>query len=435
MEIPETHYAPSGEIAIAYQVHGDGEHDLLLAGSTASNIETVWELPEAVRLFERLGRFARVIRYDRRDSGVSDPIKDDLTIEAHAADALAVIDAVGADRPVLFGGTEGARSLAVLAATRPERVGSLIAVTPSVRSAAAAAPEAGERLAASLSDLTDYPNPMVDIFTPDWADDPVRRRRLARYIRTASTPRQARRLLGMSLSSDVAEVLPLVQAPTLVLFPRDSKVPPRETAREFADLIPDATFKEMPGSATIFYALDPDRLADEVEEFVTGTPPAAPTTRVLATVLFTDLVASTERAEHLGDAAWTRTLGRHQAVAKNAVEAHGGELVKTTGDGILALFTGPAQGVRCAEEIIAGAGADGLEVRAGLHTGEVERGDDVAGLAVHLASRIMNAAGSGEILVSRTVHDLVIGSELSFTDRGEHELKGISEPWRLYAVG
>jgi class 3 adenylate cyclase len=434
MEIPETHYASSGGIAIAYQVHGSGEHDLLLAGSTASNIETVWELPEAARLFERLGRFARVIRYDRRDTGVSDPIKDDLTIEAHAADALAVIDAVGSDQPVLFGGTEGARSLAVLAATRPERVGSFIAVTPSVRSAAAAAPEAGERLAAALSDLADYPDPMVNIFAPGWTDDPVRRKRLARYIRTAATPRQARRLLQMSLSADVAEVLPLVQAPTLVLFPRDARLPPRDAVHEFADLIPDSSFREMPGSASIFYALDPDRLADEIEEFVTGTPPAKPTTRVLATVLFTDVVASTERAEQLGDAAWTRTLERHQAAAKQAVEAHGGELVKTTGDGILAIFTGPAQGVRCAGEIIAGARTEGLEVRTGLHTGEVERGSDISGLAVHLASRIMSAAESGEILVSRTVHDLVIGSGLSFTDRGEYELKGISDPWRLYAV-
>ncbi len=434
MEVPETRYARSGEIAIAYQVHGSGEHDILLSGSTASNIETVWELPEAVRLFERLGRFARVIRYDRRDSGVSDPIKDDLTIEAHAADALAVMDLAGAERPVLLGGTEGARSLAVLAATRPERIASLVATSPSVRGAAATSAEMADRLAASLSDPEDYPYPVLDIFAPDWAEDPVRRERLARYMRTSSTPRQAQRLLRMSLSSDVADVLPLVQAPTLVLRPRDLLFPAEDAVREFADLIPGATLREMPGSASLIYALDPDHLADQVEEFVTGTAPARPTARVLATVLFTDLVASTERAEHLGDAAWTRTLERHQAAAKRAVDAHGGELVKTTGDGILALFTGPAQGVRCAEQIIAGAGADGLEVRTGLHTGEVERGDDVAGLAVHLASRIMSAAGSGEILVSRTVHDLVIGSELSFSDRGEHELKGISDPWRLYAV-
>jgi class 3 adenylate cyclase len=434
MEVPETRYARSGEIAIAYQVHGSGEHDILLSGSTASNIETVWELPEAVRQFERLGRFARVIRYDRRDSGISDPIKDDLTIEAHAADALAVMEAVGAERPVLLGGTEGARSLAVLAATRPDRVTSLIAVSPSVRGAAATSSEMADRMATVLSDVGDYPYPVLDIFAPEWASDPVRRERLARYMRSSCTPRQAGRLLRMSLSSDVADVLPLVQAPTLVLFPRDLRFPTESGVREFADLIPDATFREMPGSAALLYALDPDYLADEIEEFVTGTAPTRPTTRVLATVLFTDLVASTERAEHLGDAAWTRTLGRHQAAAKNAVEAHGGELVKTTGDGVLALFTGPAQGVRCAEEIIAGAGADGLEVRTGVHTGEVERGDDVAGLAVHLASRIMSAAEAGEILVSRTVHDLVIGSELSFSDRGEHELKGISEPWRLYAV-
>lgn len=434
MEVPRTRYARSGEIAIAYQVHGDGEHDLLLSGSTASNIETVWELPEAAHLLERLGRFARVIRYDRRDSGISDPIKDDLTIEAHAADALAVLDAVGAERPVLFGGTEGARSLAVLAATRPERVTSLVTVSPSVRGAAATSPEAAGRMAAVLSDVEDYPYPILDIFAPEWANDPARQERLARYMRSSTTPRQAERLLRMSLSSDVADVLPLVQAPTLVLFPRELKFPAEAGVREFADLIPGATFREMPGSASLIFALDPDSLADEIEEFVTGTPPARPSTRVLATVLFTDLVASTERAEDLGDATWTRTLERHQAAARRSIEFHGGELVKTTGDGILALFTGPAQGVRCAEQVIAEAKVEGLEVRTGLHTGEVERGDDVAGLAVHLAARIMSLAGPGEILVSRTVRDLVIGSELSFADRGEHRLKGISDPWMLYAV-
>ncbi|MCL4286108.1 MAG: alpha/beta fold hydrolase [Thermoleophilia bacterium] len=434
MEIPDTRYARSGEIAIAYQVHGGGEHDILLSGSTASNIQAVWELPEAVRMFERLGRFARVIRYDRRDSGISDPLKDDLTIEAHAADALAVADAVGAERPVLLGGTEGARSLAVLAATRPERVTSLIAVSPSVRGAAATSPETADRMAAVLSDVGNYPYPVLDIFAPEWASDPVRRERLARYMRSSSTPRQAGRLLQMSLSSDIGDALPLVQAPTLVLFPRELSFPAESDVREFAALIPGATFREIPGSAALLYALDPDCLADQIEEFVTGTRPARPTTRVLATVLFTDLVASTARAEDVGDAAWTRMLDRHQAGARQSVASHGGELVKSTGDGILALFTGPAQGVRCAEEIIAEAGSEGLEVRTGIHTGEVERGDDVAGLAVHLASRILSSARPGEILVSRTVHDLVIGSDLSFTDRGEHQLKGISDPWRLYAV-
>jgi class 3 adenylate cyclase len=434
MEVPRTRYARSGEIAIAYQVHGDGDHDLLLSGSTASNIETAWALPEAARLFDRLGRFSRVIRYDRRDSGISDPIKDDLTIEAHAADALAVMDAVAAERPVLLGGTEGARSLAVLAATRPERVTSLIAVTPTVRGAAATDPAAADQMVAGLSDVESWPYAVLDIFAPEWAEDPVKRERLARYMRSSTSPRQAKRLFRMSLSSDVADVLPLVQAPTLVLYPRDTRFPAAPAVRAFADLIPRAAFREMPGSANLIYALDPDCLADEVEEFVTGTPPTSPTTRVLATVLFTDLVASTERVEDLGDAAWARTLGRHQGAAQRAVNLHGGELVKTTGDGILALFTGPAQGVRCAREIIADARADGLELRTGLHAGEVERGDDVAGLAVHLAARIMSAAKPGEILVSRTIRDLVIGSELSFTDRGEHQFKGISDPWTLYAV-
>jgi len=434
VDVPRTRYARSGEIAIAYQVHGSGEHDLLFSGSTASNIETVWRLPEAVRLFERLGRFARVIRYDRRDSGISDPIRDDLTIEAHAADALAVMDATGARRPALVGGVEGARSLAVLAATHPERVGALVAVSPTARGAAALAPSVADAVSRSVSGL-DWPGQILPLFSPTWAADPVRRERLIRYIQTSVTPRQAGRLLRMSLTSDITAVLPLVQAPTLVLHPRDCTNPTSEPVREFASLIPGAAFREIPGADSLIYALDCDLLADLIEEFVTGTAPAPVSSRVLATVLFTDLVGSTERAALAGDRAWADVLDRHLAAAQAAVTASGGQTVKTTGDGMLALFTGPAQGVRCAERIIADAQDLGLQVRSGLHTGEVERtSDDVAGLAVHLAARIMGLAGAGDILVSRTVRDLVIGSELTFTERGERELKGIPDRWAVYAL-
>lgn len=435
MEVPRTHFVRSGEIAIAYQVHGEGEHDLLFSGSTASNIETVWALPEAVRLFERLGRFARVIRYDRRDSGISDPIRDDLTLEAHAADALAVMDVVGSERPALLGGVDGGRSLALLAATRPERVSALLAVSPSVRGAGVGNPEFTGLVTDALTDLRDWPYSIARVFAPDWADDPVRLERLSRYIRTSSTPRQAERLLRMSMTSDIGDVLPHVQAPTLVVRPRDAELPRPEQVQEFAERIPGARLVDIPGTANLLFALDPDLLADEVERFVTGTAPAAPTSRVLATVLFTDLVASTEHAARAGDASWAATLDRHHSAARLAVEETGGELVKTTGDGILALFAGPAQGVRCAQRIIAETGGLDLEVRAGLHTGEVERTpDDVAGLAVHLAARIMVLAGRSEILVSRTVRDLVIGSELRFAEHGEFELKGIPDRWALYAV-
>jgi class 3 adenylate cyclase len=437
VDVPRTHYARSGELAIAYQVHGSGEHDLLFNGGTASNIETVWRLPGAVRLFERLGRFARVIRYDRRDSGLSDPIKDDLTLEAHAADALAIIDAVGAQRPVLAGSLDGSRSLALLAATRPERVGGLIALAPTARGTASTAdPEIAETMAAAVTGIEDFPGAMVAFYVPRTANDPALHDRLTRYIQTSVTPRQAERLLRLSLTSDISEVLPLIQAPTLVLRPRDLAIVSAEASREFADLIPGAEFREIPGDAAFTYELDIDLFADIVEEFVTGTAPAPVTDRVLATVLFTDLVDSTQRAAQAGDRAWAGTLGRHLTDARATVSAHGGETIKTTGDGVLALFSGPAQGVRCAQQIISDARELGLDLRSGLHTGEVERtGDDVAGLAVHLAARIMSVADAGEILVSRTVRDLVIGSELTFADRGEHELKGIPDRWSLYAVG
>ncbi len=241
--------------------------------------------------------------------------------------------------------------------------------------------------------------------------------------------------MKMSINTDVSDVLPLVQVPTLVIGPRDSPLLPVTAVRQFAELIPGAEFREIPGDATMIYALDVDLLADLIEEFVTGRAPEPVTSRALASVLFTDLVGSTERASALGDAAWSELLERHHAKTRSAVERHGGETVKTLGDGVLATFTGPAQAVRCAGEIIAAAESQGLGVRSGVHTGEVEVGpDDVAGLAVHLAARIMGQAEAGETLVSRTVRDLVVGSELRFSDRGEHELKGIEELWHLYAV-
>jgi class 3 adenylate cyclase len=239
----------------------------------------------------------------------------------------------------------------------------------------------------------------------------------------------------MSLTSDIRDVLPLVQVPTLVLHPPDLQMVPADAVREFVELIPSAGYQEISGNAAAVFALDVEEVADIIEEFVTGTAPAPAPNRILATVLFTDLVDSTGRAAQTGDRAWSEVLDRHFQNTRAAVTALGGETIKTTGDGVLALFTGPGQGVRCAERVIADARALRLDVRAGLHTGEVERSsDDVAGLAVHLAARIMGHAEAGEILVSGTVRDLVIGSDLTFSDRGEHELKGIPGRWAIYAV-
>lgn len=435
MERPETHYARSGEIAIAYQVHGNGPHEILLSGASASNVETIWQVPEAVRLFERLVRFARVIRFDRRDTGLSDPFRDDLTLEAHAADALAVMDAVGADRPFLLGGADGARSLAAVAATQPERVAGLIALWGTARGVAVSSPESAAVVARSIADLS-WPGNLLELWAPQWWRDPIRRDRQTRYIQTSVTPRQGERLLRLSLTSDVSDVLPLVQAPTLVLHSRDSMVVPAEAVREFADLIPGAVYREISGDAYgLIYALPIDELADVIEEFVTGTTPASVTNRVLATVLFTDLVGSTARAAQMGDRAWSSLLERHHSMTRGAIRELGGEPVKALGDGMLATFSGPAQAVRCASRVIAETDSLGLDVRTGVHTGEIELAEgDVAGLAVHLAARIMGLAEGGEVLVSRTVRDLVIGSELRFTERGEHELKGFPDRWLLYAL-
>ena len=435
MERPETHYARSGEIAIAYQVHGNGPHDILFTGGASSNVETIWQVPEAVNFFDRLERFARVIRFDRRDAGLSDPIKDDLTVEAHAADALAVMNAVGAERPFLLGATDGARSLAVVAATQPDRVAGLIALWGSPRGMAAFAPELADTVVRAIADLK-WPGNLVEYWAPQWWADPIRRDRVTRLMQTSSTPRQAERLIRLSLMSDVSAILPLVQAPTLVLHSRDTDFLPAEAVRHFAELIPGATYRELSGDAFgFFFALDVDELADVIEEFVTGTKPTPVTSRVLATVLFTDLVGSTDRAAQIGDSAWAKLLEQHHSMTREAIHDLGGEPIKTLGDGVLATFTGPAQAVRCASRVIAEAGSLGLEVRTGVHTGELELAHgDVAGMAVHLAARIMGLAVGGEVLVSRTVRDLVLGSELRFVERGEHELKGIPDPWLLYAL-
>jgi class 3 adenylate cyclase len=425
-------------LAIAYQVHGSGDYDIVFAGPL-SNIGAQWDLPEARRLFERLGRFARVIRYDRRDVGLSDPIRDDLALEAHAQDALAVMAAVSARRPVLVGSLDASRGLALLAAMHPETVSGLIAVAPSVRVATASAPEMVQAIVRRVvehdgPDL-DWPEVILPFAAPGWMGDPVRRERLARFLVSAATPRQVKRWLRMTIQSDVADVLPLVQAPTLVLHPRDVPFPSQAAVREFADLIPGAEYREIPGDAVMIYALDMDLLADTIEEFVTGHRPTPITNRVLATVLFTDLVDSTSHAAAAGDRAWTQRLEQHLADSRETVAAFGGDLIKTTGDGVLAVFAGPAQGVRCAEQVISHAHDVDLDARIGLHTGEVERSpDDVAGLAVHIAARIMSTAQPGEILVSRTVRDLVIGSELRFTERGEHTLRGVADTWMLYAA-
>jgi class 3 adenylate cyclase len=434
VQIPETHYARSGDVMIGYQVFGSGERDLLFTGGSAANIETCWALPEINHFFGRLARFVRVLFFDRRDTGISDPVRDDLTLEAHVSDALAVMEAVGSEQPVLAGATDGGRCFAALAAAHPDRAGGLIALAPTVRGGADASPEVVEEMVESIAS-PDYPAQMVEAFAPEWAADPERRGRFLHYMRTTCSPRQAQRLLRMSMSRDLSEVLPLVQAPTLVLCPEDVRVFAPDAIRDFAELIPRAEFREIPGAGTFFALLDPDAMADVIEEFVTGRAPAPVTNRVLASVLFTDLVGSTERASKLGDAAWGELLERHQTAARGAVEGHGGRTVKTLGDGVLATFAGPAQAIRCARDIIAASDALGLEVRSGVHTGEVEVGaDDIRGLAVHLAARIMALASAGETLVSRTVCDLVVGSELSFADRGEHELKGIDEPWHLYAL-
>jgi pimeloyl-ACP methyl ester carboxylesterase len=432
-------YAKSGDVHIAYQVTGDGPIDIVLVPGFFSHLEIDWEYPPSAHIFERLGSIGRLLRFDKRGTGLSDRGVGLPDFETRMDDVRAVMDAVGSETAALFGYSEGGPLCILFAATYPERVRALVLYSTYAKRSHPDedypwAPTAEEREhEARLVEETWGEEFDLSAVMP--SADAAARSWLVRRGRASLSPAGARDLILMNSKADVRDLLPSVQCPTLVLHRTDDRDSSVAEGRYIAERIPGARFVELAGVDHVPFH-DPDQILDEIEEFLTGVRPAVHSDRVLATVLFTDLVGSTERATALGDAAWAALLERHNEAVRRELARFSGEEIDTAGDGFLALFDGPARAIRCGLAVRDALRPLGLEVRAGVHTGEVERpaGGKPRGIAVHVGARVMALAGAGEVFVSSTTHDLVAGSGLAFEDRGEHELKGVEGPRRVYAV-
>ncbi|MEA2682386.1 MAG: hypothetical protein QOK05_714 [Chloroflexota bacterium] len=437
-----TSYARSGDIHLAYRVVGEGDVTLVIVPGFVSHVEVSLENPGVRHIIERLARFARVITFDKRGTGMSDPVTDVPTLEERMDDVRAVMDAAGVERAVLVGISEGGPMCILFAATYPERTQALVLEGAMARSTWAEDYPWATPRDALLEAAAEFTAPAwgtgenIEVFAPSLAEDVAMREWWGKNERMGASPAMMFQLFAMFLETDVREALPLVQAPTLVLHRHGDRVINVGAGRFLAENIKGARFVELPGSDHVGWAGDIDSGLDEIEMFVTGAlGEREEPDRILATVLFTDIVGSTERAATLGDAAWKALLGRYYDAAREQLDRHRGRLVKTTGDGLLACFDGPGRAIRAAKGIAAAAQALGLETRTGLHAGECELlHDDIGGIAVHIGARVAGLATPGEVLVSSTVKDLVAGSGIGFADRGEHTLKGIEGAWRLYAA-
>jgi class 3 adenylate cyclase len=442
---PETQYARSGELNIAYQVTGDGPLDLVYVPGWVSNVEMMWEEPAMAHFLERLASFSRLILFDKRGTGLSDRVSNDElpTLEQRMDDVRAVLEAVGSERAALFGHSEGGNMCVLFAATYPERTDALVTLgcfakrrDPDDDYPWAPTAENREETVADVERNWGHLRPEdVEYYAPSRIGDEQWVRSLERYLRRGASPGAAAALLRMNSYIDIREVLPTIGVPTLVLHRIGDHDVNVAEGRYLASRIPGARFVELAGDDHWISAGDVDAIADEIEEFLTGSRPAPEPDRVLATVLFTDIVGSTQRAAELGDHRWHELLEEHHAVVRGELARARGREIDTAGDGFFAAFDGPARAVRCAKSIVDGVRDLGLDVRSGLHTGECGLVDGkVAGIAVHTGARVAAHAAPGEVLVSSTVKDLVAGSGLAFEDRGVHELKGIPGEWRLYAA-
>ena len=438
MDLPETRYAKSGDVNIAYQVAGEGPFDLVLVPGFVSHLEKDWEEPRSARFLQHLASFSRLIRFDKRGTGLSDRPGGLPDLETRMDDVRAVMDAVGSERAALFGYSEGGPMSMLFAATYPERTSSLVLYGAYAKRRDPDddypwAPTREDRLAdAAEVERTWGEESDLGAMAPN-ADGAMVRWWRAR-ARASASPGAARDLILMNSQIDVRAVLPAIQAATLVLHRRGDRDSRPEEGRYIADHIKGARFVDLSGEDHVPW-IDPDQILDEVEEFLTGVRPIPEAERVLATVLFTDIVRSTELAAELGDRRWREVLASHHVSVREQLDRFRGREVDTAGDSFLATFDGPARAVRCAAAARDAVRGLGLEIRAGLHTGEIELVDDrVQGIAVHIGARVMAAAGPGEIIVSSTVKDLVAGSGLEFEDRGTHALKGVPGEWRLFAV-
>ena len=455
--VPETSYASCGDLSLAYQVFGDGPVDLVYAGSFVSHIELFWTLPEYEAFMEQLATFCRVLVFDKAGVGLSDPVPQVRTLDDRAAEIEAVMDAVGFGKAVVFGISEGGPAAIVFAARRPERTRALILTgtfsftgvgwddmdRDPAELRARLVPELGEDYTPSTQQLARWQE-LGRAARSAWGSGATLRgllpsvrsiRQLAMLERMSASPGMARATLASTFRIDVRPILPMITAPTLVIHAREDPIPV-QGGRYVADHIPGARLLEVDGTDHAPWFTDPDKITTAIEEFLTGSH-AAPSQshRALRTVLFTDMVASTEHAAATGDDRWRAVLHRFGEITADLTERFAGTVVKSTGDGHLITFDGPTQAIRCAEALCDHAETLGIEIRAGIHTGECELlGTDIGGIAVHIAARILGRAGVGEILVDRTVRDLVVGSGTGFEDRGSVELRGVPGTWQLLAV-
>jgi class 3 adenylate cyclase len=441
VEPPITRYARCGDVTIAYQEWGEGPPIVWVPGF-CSHVELNWEAPFFARAFERAGAFARSVTFDKRGTGLSDHTADFGSFEDRVDDIRAVMDAVGLERANVGGMSEGGPLALLFAATFPERVQKLVLYGSFARLSAAPDYPIGSDVVADLVPLVEPhwgTGEILKLFVQHPPHPQTEQRVLSKFERYTATPQQAARILGLIDGVDVRAALQSVQAPTLVVHCTGDPIVPVAMGRYLAENLPRCErYVEIDRDFHVSWLPeDTDLIVDPVEEFLTGKVVSSPASaeRVLATVLFTDIVDSTTRARDVGDAEWRRLLDAHDGECRDAARTHRGRVVKTTGDGVLATFDGPARAVRCAKEMLERARPLGLELRAGLHTGECElRGDDVAGMAINVAARVMHIAGDNEVLVTRTVKDLSLGSELSFESRGSRTFKGVPGEIDVYAV-
>lgn len=439
LPIPETRFAQSGEVSIAYQVMGDAAVDLIIVPGMVGHVEFFHELPGYTDFLRRLAAFARVVTLDKRGQGLSDRMVDAPTLDQRIDDVRAVMHALGIRRAALMGFSEGASMSALFAATHPDAVSHLILYGGFPRFANTAGYDAMFTIEAMRRTLPYWgTGASIKTFAQSLAGDPEMVKLWAKGERLCVSPGSYKNLIEINAAIDVRAVLPQIRVPTLVLHRATDRAVPVANGRYLAASIPGARYAEYPDGDHMPFGPHAEALCGDIEEFVTGQREAVveETERVLATVLFTDIVDATARLAAMGDKAWRPIIDEHDAAARRLVAQHRGRLIKTTGDGILAMFDGPSRAIRCAMAFSAAAARSGLALRAGLHTGEVElRGEDIGGLAVHAAARVMAEAGPGEVLVSRVVTDLVAGAGVSFAFRETRTLKGLPGTWDLFAAG
>jgi pimeloyl-ACP methyl ester carboxylesterase/class 3 adenylate cyclase len=442
--VPTTRYARSGDASIAYQVTGEGPLDLLFLPGWISQIEHLWEAPAMRRFLERLSVFNRVILFDRRGTGLSDRLLEGQTIEQDAEDALAVLDAAGSERSALFAYGLGGAVGVQLAAEHPQRVGALIMYSAVAKTSwapdydwALRREERAALIESNVGSWGELDNSALATLAPSAADDPALVGWFARMQRLAASPMEARAMFGAIADLDVRERLPEIRVPTLVMHRADDVAWDVRHSRYTAERVAGARYVELPGVDSLPFVGDVDAIIEQIEEFLTGGRRRGELSRALLTVMFTDIVDATSHAARLGDSRWRDMLAQHDEGVRVELARFGGREVKTVGDGFLTVFDGPpSRALRCAMAITKAARALGIEVRVGMHTGECELiGDDVGGMAVHIASRVSDLGGAGEVMVSGTVYGTVVGGPFRFEDRGPHELKGVPGRWPVFALG